>query len=188
MTTFSEFRRKRIEERVDDAQAHDGLSDDKLDALIIPASARDLQGTRAGFTTRMIAAFIDVLTIALVVVAVWGVNRLIFLVLDPTNVIDPPSLTVIALGGFPLMWIYWTAAWATSGRTIGSTILGLKVVTTKGGTLPWPVAAMRGALCILVPIGALWILVGRSNASVQDVMLRTQVVYHWQRGTAGRDR
>ncbi len=163
-------------------------SDLLLDALIIPESARRLQGTRAGFTTRILAAFIDVLSISLVVVAVWGIIKLLFLVLDPTNVIQAPSLALIAIGGFPLMWLYWTASWATSGRTIGATILGLKVVTTKGRALLWPVAALRSVLCVLVPIGAFWILFARGNSSLQDVLLRTQVVYHWQRGTGGRDR
>ena len=86
------------------------------------------------------------------------------------------------------MWLYWTASWATSGRSIGAAILGLTVVTTKGHTIPWPVAALRAVLCVLVPIGALWILFARGNSSLQDVLLRTQVLYHWQRGPAGRRR
>jgi hypothetical protein len=32
-------------------------------------------------------------------------------------------------------------------------------------------------LCTLFPIGLLWVLVSRGNRSVQDLMLRTSVVY-----------
>jgi hypothetical protein len=32
-------------------------------------------------------------------------------------------------------------------------------------------------LCTLFPIGLLWVLVSRENRSVQDLMLRTSVVY-----------
>jgi hypothetical protein len=36
---------------------------------------------------------------------------------------------------------------------------------------------VRAVLCTLVPVGLLWVLVSRDNRSVQDLLLRTSVLY-----------
>jgi uncharacterized RDD family membrane protein YckC len=72
---------------------------------------------------------------------------------------------------------YFTVAWATSGRTAGSVLLGLRVLSARRRLLGWPRAAGRAALCVLFPIGLLWAAVSASRRSVQDLLVRTVVVY-----------
>jgi hypothetical protein len=36
---------------------------------------------------------------------------------------------------------------------------------------------VRALLCVLFPVGLLWVLLSGENRSVQDVVLRTSVVY-----------
>jgi hypothetical protein len=51
------------------------------------------------------------------------------------------------------------------------------VTDDRGGRLGWGRCATRAVLCTLFPIGLVWVLVSRENRSVQDVLLRTSVVY-----------
>lgn len=39
---------------------------------------------------------------------------------------------------------------------------------------------MRALACALFPIGVLWVAVSRENWSLQDVVLRTSVIYDWR--------
>jgi hypothetical protein len=34
-------------------------------------------------------------------------------------------------------------------------------------------------LCVVFPIGLLWVAVSQDNRSAQDILLRTTVVYDW---------
>ena len=42
-------------------------------------------------------------------------------------------------------------------------------------------ALLRAVLCVLFPIGLFWIVLSSENRSVQDVLLRSSVVYDWSR-------
>jgi uncharacterized RDD family membrane protein YckC len=65
--------------------------------------------------------------------------------------------------------------------------MGLRVVSYRGGRMTLPGALLRAVFCAAVPIGLLWVAVSRENRSLQDVVLRTSVVYDWQpRGGGGR--
>jgi uncharacterized RDD family membrane protein YckC len=85
----------------------------------------------------------------------------------------------MVLYGYWLNWAYWTIGWATSGRTIGNLIMGLRVVNFQGRHPRWIGAALRSAFCTVFPFGLLWVIPSGANRSVQDVVLRTSVVYDW---------
>ena len=38
---------------------------------------------------------------------------------------------------------------------------------------------MRSAFCTVFPVGLLWVIPSGANRSVQDVVLRTSVIYDW---------
>jgi hypothetical protein len=40
-------------------------------------------------------------------------------------------------------------------------------------------ALLRAILCVIFPIGLLWSVVSDSSRSLQDVLLRTSVIYDW---------
>ena len=78
--------------------------------------------------------------------------------------------------------VYLTLGWATSGRTYGAAVLGIRVVDTLGRVPGWGGAALRAVCCLIFPIGVLWAAVSTERRAVQDLLLRTHVVYDWHRG------
>jgi uncharacterized RDD family membrane protein YckC len=86
---------------------------------------------------------------------------------------------VLLVIGAVVLGLYLTAAWATTGRTYGNHVLGLRVVDTRGQKLSLVLSLLRASFCVALPIGLLWCAVNSSNRSVQDVVLRTSVIYDW---------
>jgi uncharacterized RDD family membrane protein YckC len=144
------------------------------------SQARLLQGHRAGFVSRVAADGIDLLVIwalGLSVLLFAGVVR--YLLTGPpfrTPVVptwlSSAAVTAIAVG-------YLAFGWGSTGRTIGKQVAGLRVLHRSGRRLSLRRALLRAALCVPFPAGLLWILVSRYNASVQDLLLGTAVVYDW---------
>jgi uncharacterized RDD family membrane protein YckC len=58
--------------------------------------------------------------------------------------------------------------------------MGLRVVDRRGRKPAVLVALLRAGFCVLVPVGLLWCAVSRSRSSLQDIVLRTSVVYDWR--------
>ena len=89
-----------------------------------------------------------------------------------------PAGTVVLFG-------YFTTAWATTGRTYGNHLMGLRVVNYRGERMRWAGAAVRAAFCLAFPIGLFWAVVSPTNSSVQDTVLRTSVIYDWTTAATG---
>jgi uncharacterized RDD family membrane protein YckC len=147
----------------------------------IPPAARPLQGLRAGVVSRCIAGGIDYLIVVVLVVGTYVGYVVLRFLLDPRSAGDLPSvpLAIVLLYGFTLMVLYLWGAYATTGRTVGDRIMGLRVVGRKGTRLRWWGALVRAAFCTAFPIGLLWCAVSHENRSVQDLVLRTSVIHHW---------
>jgi uncharacterized RDD family membrane protein YckC len=62
---------------------------------------------------------------------------------------------------------------------VGKQIAGLRVVDRAGRRLSLWRSFCRALLYVLFPAGLLWVLASRRNASVQDLVVRTAVVYDW---------
>jgi uncharacterized RDD family membrane protein YckC len=142
--------------------------------------AQDLRGHRAGFASRLMADAVDLgiiwlLCASLLLLA--GVARYL-LVGPPFGVPALRPWLSGPLGAF-LAVAYLAAGWATTGRTPGKQLAGLRVVDRAGHLLRPPRAILRALLYVLFPAGLLWVLVSRSNASVQDLLVRTAVLYDW---------
>jgi uncharacterized RDD family membrane protein YckC len=95
------------------------------------------------------------------------------------------SLPVI---GFLIVVPYLTFCWTTAGRTVGDSLLGLRVVNHAGRTMSVPVAVARAVTYVIFPIGLLWVAISPSNRSVQDMVFRTSVIYAWTRNVSLFDR
>lgn len=146
----------------------------------IPAPAQSYQGRRAGVVTRCAASGIDFLVVSLVVAVIYGAIAAIAFLLDPSNFRWPPGLGwSVPVVGTLIAFPYLTVCWQSTGRTYGATLLGLRVVNFRGERLTVVGAAARAILSLLFPIGLLWVAVSRANRSVQDVLLRTSVIYDW---------
>jgi len=185
MTTFREYR---------ETMAGGAAPTYQLPKL--PSDALEFQGERAGFVTRAVAAGIDVLLVFLTVLGTIAVLWMLSFIVDPVTSSSPetgqgqriPSALAMVLYGYALNVVYWTVGWATGGRTIGNLIMGVRVVNFRGGRVRWIGAFIRALFCTLFPIGLLWVIISGANRSVQDVVLRTSVIYDWVVGIPGLGR
>ena len=184
MTTFRQYR-----------EAMAAGTEPALELPKLPSDAIAFQGERAGFVSRAVAASIDVGIIVLVVFGTMAVLWLLSFIFDPTTEAGitggegrvPPALWLV-LYGYVLNVLYWTVFWATSGRTIGNLIMGLRVVNFRGERPRWIGAFLRALFCTIFPVGLFWAIVSGANRSVQDVVLRTSVIYDWVIGIPGLSR
>jgi uncharacterized RDD family membrane protein YckC len=178
MTTFREYR-ERLQEGAQPSYTMPTL----------PSDAIPFQGERAGFVTRAIAASLDVLLVFLTVLGTAAVWWMISFIVRPTGAAfgdgRAPAVAVMVVYGYVLNVLYWTVGWATGGRTIGNLIMGLRVVNFRGDKVHWVGAFVRALFCTAFPIGLCWVIVSGANRSVQDVVLRTNVIYDWVIGIPG---
>lgn len=149
----------------------------------IPPKARGFQGLRAGVVSRSLAGAVDYIVVTVATLGTYVAVVVLLFLLDPRDFQPPrwPFGTFLALG-FGYMILYLTVSFATSGRTLGGRLLGLRVVGGKGRRLRWSTAFLRAGFCTVFPIGLFWCAVSRENRSVQDVVLRTSVVHEWPVG------
>jgi uncharacterized RDD family membrane protein YckC len=143
----------------------------------IPREARPFQGHRAGLITRTVAAAID-LSIVIIALGVcyFGVNAVLFLFDFSALELSP---AVIFTAGGLLLTVYLAVGWTGSGRTYGNHVMGLRVVNRRGHRLRPLVSFVRAALYVIFPIGLFWVLVSGRNRSLQDLVVRTSVIYDW---------
>ena len=146
----------------------------------IPREARPYQGQRAGLVTRLVANSIDAAVVAALLLAGYGAINAVEFMVDPLGFeFAHASLLLSGAAGLVVSVVYLTLAWATTGRTYGCHVMGLRVVSRRGRRLPPVVALLRAVFCAFFPIGLLWCAGSRARRSVQDVVLRTSVVYDW---------
>lgn len=174
MTTFRQYR--------------EGGTQPPEDASLraMPKEARAIQGERAGFVSRLVAAGIDVTLIFIVVLGTVALIWMFSFLINPVSTTPAfsngariPDLGFLIVYGYFLNWLYWTVCWATSGRTVGNLVMGLRVVNFRGDRMTLGGAAIRSLFCTTFPIGLFWAIVSGANRSVQDVVMRTSVTYDW---------
>lgn len=152
----------------------------------IPREARQYQGRRAGVVTRMAAAVLDALVVGAVVLVGYGTVAVLRFMWDPRTFSFPTTswLAILAIA-MAITDVYLTCAWAITGRTYGKAVMGLRLLGPGGRKMRLPGAFLRALFCTFFPIGLLWCAVSSHNRSLQDVVLRTSVVYDWQPTGAG---
>ena len=143
-----------------------------------------MQGHYAGPATRAAAYVIDLaISLGLFVVATAIVLFLLSLVtsFDLQGDQVPWWLTVTLIGGWE--FLYFGGSWASSGKTPGMALLGLRVVNRDGSDLePWRGfvrAPALGVTMLTFGIGFVGVVVGRENRGLQDVIAGSVVVYDW---------
>jgi uncharacterized RDD family membrane protein YckC len=151
--------------------------------VALPPAARAFQGRRAGVVTRTAASVIDgIVVVALLVGAYCVVAGAKFMV-NPHTFTFPEVSAFLGLTSFFFVLVgYLTATWATTGRSYGDHVMGLRVRGRHGRRLGWAWSFIRAVACAVFPIGLFWVLLSRDNYSVQDLLLRTSVVYDWREG------
>lgn len=140
----------------------------------------DLQGRRAGIVSRGAAFAIDfVVVFAGYPVLVWIYGAVLALLHFSTP--RYPTLSDWAEVVLPLTWnwLYFTGSWIVTGRTIGMTVMGLKVVARHRRQVGIIRANIRFVLLFstLFWIGPVWLACSRSRLAIQDRVAHTQVIY-----------
>jgi uncharacterized RDD family membrane protein YckC len=140
--------------------------------------SRITRGSRAGMVTRSLANIVDVLVVLLALGGVYVAVAAARFLLGPATFRFPlPSTALVLLLGLCIQAVYFAITWAVVGGTYGDRLLGLRVTDDRGNGLGWGRCVVRAVACTLFPIGLVWVLVSQENRSVQDVLLRTSVVY-----------
>jgi uncharacterized RDD family membrane protein YckC len=143
--------------------------------------ARSLQGKRAGIASRVVADAIDWgIVLAIYVAILLGIAAFRYFVTNENfNVPDPDPLVTLA-AQWVIAILYLTAGWAGTGRTVGKTVMGLRVVSGNGAPLGVARAFLRAVICAsLGAIALATVIVSRKRSGIHDYVVRTTVVYDW---------
>ncbi|HTG48263.1 MAG TPA: RDD family protein, partial [Actinomycetota bacterium] len=70
--------------------------------------------------------------------------------------------------------------WTANGQTYGDRLMGIRVLDRSGALLHPGRAIVRAVLCVLFPLLLFWAIVDARRRSVQDLIVRTSVVYDWR--------
>jgi uncharacterized RDD family membrane protein YckC len=153
----------------------------KIQVDVVPAEARSLQGRRAGLVSRMIANIVDLGVVVAVVFGtyiVWAGMKLLWQGSSFTR--PTPGFARAFTFATVVHIVYFAISRTGSGRTYGDQLMGLRVIGRTGPTLGLGMASIRAVICVLFPLGLLWAGIGRERRSVQDLIVRTSVIYDWQ--------
>lgn len=146
----------------------------------IPNEARAFQGRRAGLVTRAAAACIDIGVVLTALIAVYvGFVVVVFLVPPGGFEMPVPPLWLDLVAGPGAMTLYLAVSWHGDGRTYGCHVMGLRVVDSHRRNPRIGTALLRAFFNVVFPLGLAWVVVSRQNRSIQDVVLRTSVIYDW---------
>jgi uncharacterized RDD family membrane protein YckC len=140
-----------------------------------------MQGRNAGFVTRASANVIDGVVIAVTWIGVLVFAALIRYIAHPLRGFRLPALEtwVSGLVVCLIAILYFTLTWGGTGRSIGKRAAGLRLTGRDGRPIGAARALGRSALCVVFPIGFLWLLFSARNRSLYDNLLSTDVVYDW---------
>ena len=139
-----------------------------------------MQGRRAGIVSRVLADAIDLLTVVAIAIAAYlGLSAALFIV-RPARFAWPHSSTFLSSSAVALLLVLYLAiGWSQTGRTAGKQVMGLRLVNGRGDPPSLWSALLRAVLCVVFPIGLAWSVFDRRNRSLQDLLMRTSVLYDW---------
>ena len=134
----------------------------------------------AGIITRGLAAILDLLVVLVIMGVLYGGLVLVRLVYSPAA-FAPPSLNRRVLDAGHVRRrgrVRSRGCWTVSGSTAWVAVaMGLRVVGRRSQRVSLLVGLLRAVGCVFFPIGLLWVVIDSRRRSLQDIVLRTRVVY-----------
>jgi len=98
-----------------------------------PAQAEALQGGRAGFVSR-VADGVDFLVVEVIFLAILlGIAVVRFLVTRKDLSVGAPDVWITLVAQWWIIVVYLGTNWSSTGKTIGKSVLGLRVERMEGG-------------------------------------------------------
>lgn len=147
----------------------------------LPPDGVVLEGSSAGFVSRLLAFNIDLGLLVLVIVATSSLTQLVVMVLPSWLLLTKalPSLIAAIVAVIPLAYFFLSVA--ITGKTVGKGVMGLRIVQAGGGRLSAARSFVR-ALAYLVSLmlvgaGFLWVLVDRDRRGWHDMLAGSRVIY-----------
>jgi uncharacterized RDD family membrane protein YckC len=142
---------------------------------------------RAGVVTRLLVAVADTAAVALMTAALYAGTAAVRFTWSPVSFRWPqPTPPISVLATALIATVYLAVGWATTGRTYGAGLLGVRVLSSRCELLGWTRSALRALACVLLPVGLLWVALSPTRRSVQDLLLGSVVVYDWHRDGGAR--
>jgi uncharacterized RDD family membrane protein YckC len=138
------------------------------------------QGRPAGIVSRGLTVAVDTVVILGVEALAYACLLAFRVVWSPEPFTAPTAGATVLVGSTALFSVaYLTAGWAIAGRTYGAAVLGVRLVDSGGHVPGWGRCAVRGVCCVAFPLGLLWSAFRSDRRSLQDLLVRTNVVYDW---------
>jgi uncharacterized RDD family membrane protein YckC len=132
----------------------------------------------AGIVTRMLAAIIDFVVVLGLTGGVFGAVAAGLFLISPASFSWPRDLPFdTSVLGLAIAVVYLTVGWAITGQTVGGAVFGVRVVALGRRRLGWLRSGLRAVLCVFVPLGLLWSAVSVNRRSLQDLLVRSAVLY-----------
>ena len=149
-----------------------------------------LNGRAAGFVTRLLAYAADLVVLAGIVALGGWIAVLADNTLEAIGVEARVDLAAIYVVMIPfIIALYFVVSWALTGRTIGKSLMGLRIVGVKGRppTIGRSVIRVLGYVvsAIVFWAGYWWVLIDDERKAWHDHMASTSVVYDYTRRTQG---
>jgi uncharacterized RDD family membrane protein YckC len=146
-----------------------------------PRGAAARQGLRAGVVSRVGAAAIDLLYVVVVLVVVYAGYAGFRFLRDARSFTWPqPSFDEVLAIGVAVAVVMLAASWSSTGRSAGMRLLGLRLIGRSGTTIGPIRSLLRAVACLVFPLGLFWSAISARNASLQDLLFGTSVVYDWR--------
>lgn len=137
-----------------------------------------LHGQPAGVVTRLAAGVIDYLISGVLVGVTYLAVTALRFATNPVGFSWPrTSWLALIVSGMAVLAVYLGLAWSASGKPLGGSIMGTRVVNRNGGRLGLALSFLRAVMVVAFPIGLFWSAVNPGGRSVQDIVLRTRVLY-----------
>ena len=158
----------------------------------VPDADHGLQGTYAGFVSRLIAYCID----AVIVVSALTIGSYVIVAvlrtLDLAQQRATDSTRDVLTGAIALtctFGAYLVLSWWLFGKSIGKALMGLRVVRADGSTPGFWHCLLRylayGISALLCFAGFAWIAIDNRRRGWHDHIASTYVIYDWEARSEG---
>lgn len=137
------------------------------------------QPRSAGIVSRALAALLDVAVVFVIMAGGYAAVAFVTFLVQVRSFQFPSLSWLFTVPVFLGVAVFYQAfCWTAFGRTIGQMLLGLRVLRRGSDAHLRVVQSLGRALfCTFFPLGLAWVVVSPSRRSVQDIALRTRVIY-----------
>ncbi len=149
-----------------------------------------LEGRTAGFISRMLAFFVDLVVVGGILALGGSLAVLFDTMLEQLGIAPRIGASTVYIYLVPfIIGSYFVVMWSLVGRTVGKWFMGVRVVGVDGRPPTSGRSIVRflgyGISAVALWIGYLWIIVDDERRAWHDHLAKTWVVYEYERRQGG---